>query len=83
MRSRHHFLADGVDFVIGAVDRVRTDENQVLLEDGRTLGYDQLVIASGKTPRPDQTPGERGLRDRVEPDFMVESIDNERKVLVS
>jgi sulfide:quinone oxidoreductase len=176
VRSRHHFLADGVDFVIGSVDRVQAEDGQVVLEDGRTLDYDQLVVASGTTPRPDQTPGmldaewrksifdfytlegaealaealkrfdsgrlvvhitempikcpvapleftflaeawlrERGLRDRVElvyvtpldgaftkpvasahlggmlderkvhvePDFMIESIDNERKVLVS
>jgi len=176
VRSRHHFLADGVDFVMGSVDRVEADESAVLLEDGRRLEYDQLVIASGTTPRPDQTPGmldaewrksifdfytlegaealaealkkfdsgrlvvhitempikcpvapleftflaeawlrERGLRDRVElvyvtpldgaftkpvasahlggmlderkvhvePDFMIESIDNARKVLVS
>jgi sulfide:quinone oxidoreductase len=176
VRSRHHFLADGVDFVMGSVDKVEAGDNAVLLEDGKRLEYDQLVIASGTTPRPDQTPGmldaewrksifdfytlegaealaealerfdsgrlvvhitempikcpvapleftflaeawlrERGLRDRVElvyvtpldgaftkpvasahlggmlderkvhvePDFMIESIDNERKVLVS
>ena len=176
VRSRHHFLADGVDFVMGSVDKVEAGDNAVLLEDGKRLEYDQLVIASGTTPRPDQTPGmldaewrksifdfytlegaealaealkrfdsgrlvvhitempikcpvapleftflaeawlrERGLRDRVElvyvtpldgaftkpvasahlggmlderkvhveSDFMIESIDNERKVLVS
>ena len=33
------------------------DENVVLLEDGRRLAYDYLVIATGTTPRPDQTPG--------------------------
>ena len=32
----------------------------VSLTDGRTLPYDQLVIASGTTPRPDQTPGMLG-----------------------
>ena len=57
VRSRHAFLADGVDFVIGSVDKVLPDEDAVLLEDGRRLDYDQLVIASGTTPRPDQTPG--------------------------
>ena len=30
------------------------------LTDGRTLSYDYLVIASGVTPRPDQTPGMLG-----------------------
>jgi hypothetical protein len=59
-RSRHAFLPDGVDFVIGEVDRVDVAGNAVLLADGRQLGYDQLVIASGTTPRPDQTPGMLG-----------------------
>ena len=57
VRSRRSFLRDGVDFVLGSVDRVAPTENVVLLEDGRTLEYDQLVIATGTTPRPDQTPG--------------------------
>jgi len=55
--SRHSYLPDGVDFVIGDVDRVDAENNAVSLTDGRTLGYDYLVIASGTTPRPDQTPG--------------------------
>jgi sulfide:quinone oxidoreductase len=57
VRSRHAFLTDGVDFVIGSVDKVEPEQNAVLLEDGRRLEYDELVIASGTTPRPDQTPG--------------------------
>jgi len=56
-RSRHATLPDGVDFVIGDVDRVEAATNTVSLTDGRTLAYDYLVIASGTTPRPDQTPG--------------------------
>jgi len=59
-RSRHVTLLDGVDFVIGDVDRVDAATNTVALADGRTLGYDYLVIASGTTPRPDQTPGMLG-----------------------
>ncbi|QIK77250.1 NAD(P)/FAD-dependent oxidoreductase [Nocardioides piscis] len=61
VRSRHSFLPDGVDFVIGSVDMVNAEGNVVLLEDGRQLPYDQLVIATGTTPRPDQTPGMLGL----------------------
>src|SRR5680860_419714 len=60
VRSRHAFLPDGVDFVVGVVDKVEPGENVVLLEGGRTLPYDQLVIATGTTPRPDQTPGMLG-----------------------
>ena len=56
-RSRHTTLPDGVDFVLGDVDRVDAAANTVVLTDGRPLGYDYLVTASGTTPRPDQTPG--------------------------
>ena len=56
-RARHVTLPDGVDFVIGDVDRVDAQNRTVALTGGRTLDYDYLVIASGTTPRPDQTPG--------------------------
>ena len=56
-RSRHASLPDGVDFVIAEVDRIDAPSNTVALTDGRILAYDYLVIASGTTPRPDQTPG--------------------------
>jgi sulfide:quinone oxidoreductase len=57
VKPRHRFFPTGVDFVRAAVDRIEPTENRVLLEDGRILDYDQLVIASGSSPRPDQTPG--------------------------
>ena len=57
VRSRHHFIPDGVDLVYDEVDRVSPEANLIHLASGRTLGYDFLVIATGTTPRPDQTPG--------------------------
>jgi sulfide:quinone oxidoreductase len=60
IRSRHAFVPDGVEFRIGEVDRIDADANSVRLADGTTLAYDYLVIASGVTPRPDQTPGMLG-----------------------
>jgi sulfide:quinone oxidoreductase len=57
VRSRHHFLDDGIDLVLAEIDRVDPEAQQVALTDGRTLAYDYLVIATGTTPRPDQTPG--------------------------
>lgn len=56
-KPRHRFIPDGVDLVLGEIDRVVAEENRVLLADGRELGYDYLLIATGTTPRPDQTPG--------------------------
>jgi sulfide:quinone oxidoreductase len=61
-RKRHAFIADGVELVCGESERVDADSNTVHLEDGRTLPYDYLVIASGTTPRPDQTPGMLGAQ---------------------
>ena len=60
VRNRHHFLSDGVELVLGEVDRVDPGGTQVRLRDGREISYDYLVIATGTTPRPDQTPGMLG-----------------------
>ena len=59
-RSMHTFLAEGVELVMGEVDVVEPDAKLVRLEGGREIGYDYLVIATGTTPRPDQTPGMLG-----------------------
>jgi sulfide:quinone oxidoreductase len=58
--SRRRFIPDGVDLVLGEIDRVDADANSVRLMDGREMGYDFLVIATGVSPRPDQTPGMLG-----------------------
>jgi sulfide:quinone oxidoreductase len=59
-RPRHEFVPDGVELVLGEVDRVDVDSRTVHLATGRTLDYDYLVIATGTSPRPDQTPGMLG-----------------------
>ncbi len=60
VHSRHAYIHDGIEFLVGEVNAVRADDNTVLLEDGRALEYDYLVIATGVTPRPEQTPGMLG-----------------------
>ena len=60
VRSRHSFIADGVVLLQGEVDRVDAPASTVHLEDGRALPYDFLVVATGTTPRPDQTSGMTG-----------------------
>ena len=57
VRATRQLLGAGVELVHGEVDRVLPDDDAVVLTDGRRLGYDQLVVATGTTPRPDQTPG--------------------------
>ncbi len=57
VKSRARFIPDGVELVLAEVDRVDAPASTVQLADGRLLGYDYLVIATGTSPRPDQTPG--------------------------
>jgi sulfide:quinone oxidoreductase len=54
------FLPHGVELIRGEIDGVDADEQTVMLADGRRLPYDFLVIATGTSPRPDQTPGMAG-----------------------
>jgi sulfide:quinone oxidoreductase len=60
VKPRTRFIPDGVELVIGEIDRVDAPGNQVRLVNGTLLDYDYLVIASGTAPRPDQTPGMDG-----------------------
>jgi sulfide:quinone oxidoreductase len=62
VKSRRRYLPDGVELVLGAIDRVDPERSTVFLADGRELPYDQLVIATGTGPRPDQTPGMLGAQ---------------------
>jgi sulfide:quinone oxidoreductase len=59
-RHKRPLIADGVNLIQGEVDRVVAEAREVHLADGRVLGYDELVIASGTSPRPDQVPGTLG-----------------------
>jgi sulfide:quinone oxidoreductase len=49
-----------VNLVLAEVDRVDPIGKTVALSDGHRLPYDYLIIATGTTPRPDQTPGMLG-----------------------
>ena len=57
IKARDRFLPKGVDLVLGEIDRVDAAADTVTLADGRALDYDYLVIASGTSPRPEETPG--------------------------
>jgi sulfide:quinone oxidoreductase len=57
VKKRQSFFPKGVDFIQAEIEKVDPILNKVFLVDGREIGYDYLVIASGTTPRPDQTPG--------------------------
>ncbi len=59
-KSRRATLNAGVDLQYGEIDVVRPEEQVVALTNGREFGYDMLIIATGVSPRPDQTDGMLG-----------------------
>ncbi len=59
-KTTRRFVHDGVQLVMAEIERVDTAAHEVHLGGGRVLPYDQLVIATGTTPRPDQTEGTLG-----------------------
>jgi sulfide:quinone oxidoreductase len=56
-KSRRETLNKDVNLVFGEIDRVVPEENKVVLVDGTEHDYDYLIVATGVTPRPDQTDG--------------------------
>ena len=60
VRPRSVQLHKGIDFVLEAIDRVDLDRNTVVLDSGRELPYDVLVIATGATLALDETEGLTG-----------------------
>ena len=59
-RHKRPLIAEGVRMVQAEVDRVDPAARVVHLGDGRHLAYDELVIATGTSPRPEQVPGTLG-----------------------
>lgn len=76
-------LPEAVALIVGEVDRLVPEDNMVILSDGETLSYDQLVIATGTVPRPDQTPGltEHGWRKTVHDFYTPDGAVALRKAL--
>ncbi len=59
-RPTHSTLPASVDRIVASVLRVLPDDNKVELDDGTSIEYDQLVIATGTSTRPEETEGMTG-----------------------
>ena len=59
-KARDEHFVDGVDFVEQAVELIDAPNNSVTLADGTEVSYDYLVVATGTSPRPAETPGMLG-----------------------
>lgn len=60
VRPRGRQLHRGIAYVNSAIDGVDLEANQVNLENGTTLGYDVLVVATGAVLVPEETEGLTG-----------------------
>ena len=78
-------LPDDVRLIAGEVDRVDAAADQVLLADGTRIDYDQLVIATGTTPRPAETPGmtDNGWRSKVHEFYTLEGAASLRDAMAA
>ena len=58
VKPRRKFIKDkDAKFILDEIEKVVPEANKVELKSGTKLDYDYLIIASGTSPRPDQTPG--------------------------
>jgi sulfide:quinone oxidoreductase len=73
IRPRRGFIPAGVELVVAPIDGIDLELQQVVAG-GRTLEYDQLIIATGTHPRPEQTPGLDGdaWRDTIHDFYTLE-----------
>ncbi len=57
VKPKIDFIPPGVTMVFDGVDRVVAAKNHVLLESGRILHYDFLILSTGAKICPEETPG--------------------------
>ena len=57
VKEKDRFFPKDVEYRRTGVDHVDPERKQIFLDDGQVVVYDQLVIATGTTTRPDQTSG--------------------------
>src|SRR6056297_3569774 len=62
IKPKTDFLPPGVNLIYQPIDRIEPGENRVLLEGGKVLNYDYLIVATGTDINPDETPG---LKDKL------------------
>jgi sulfide:quinone oxidoreductase len=85
VRPRRQQLRNGITFHQSRVEAVWTDREEVLLDDGTTLPYDVLVIATGARLQPEETEGllGPGWNERVFTFYTPEGAEQLQRALAS
>ena len=60
VKPKANFIPAGVNLLYSDVDKIVPEENKVLLEGGKVLNYDFLIVATGTRVDPEETPGLKG-----------------------
>jgi len=59
-KPKANFFPPGVHVIFSEIEKIEAEENKVILDGGKVLPYDYLVVATGTHSRPDETPGLTG-----------------------
>ena len=63
IKPKRDFYPAGVEVIMSKIEQIKPDNNQVKLENGKVLGYDFLIIATGSKIHPEETEGmQNGLK---------------------
>ena len=57
IKPKSDFFPPGINVIYTPIESIDGDNNKVILEGGKVLNYDFLIIATGTQTRPDETPG--------------------------
>ncbi len=57
IKPKTDFIPAGVNMIFSSIDKIEAEKNHVLLDGGKVLAYDLLIIATGVRTVPEETPG--------------------------
>ncbi len=60
IKQKADFIPAGVNIIYSDIDKIVPEENKVLIDKGKVLNYDFLIIATGTRVDPTETPGLKG-----------------------
>ena len=62
VKPKNNFIPIGVNLIIEPIEKIEAAKNEVVLQNGKVLFYDYLIIATGTRIVPEETPG---LKDKL------------------
>ncbi len=62
IKPKSNFFPPGTNVIFSPIDKIVAKENKVVLEGGKVLNYDYLIVATGTETRPSET---EGLKDKL------------------